>query len=41
VKRLFAGGHVNNPAKGYCAAVIAPKIEKFRKIFKDRLKTPE
>jgi peptide-methionine (S)-S-oxide reductase len=30
----------NNSANGYCAAVITPKIEKFRKIFKDRLKTP-
>jgi peptide-methionine (S)-S-oxide reductase len=30
----------NNTSKGYCAAVITPKIEKFRKIFKDRLKTP-
>jgi peptide-methionine (S)-S-oxide reductase len=30
----------NNSAKGYCAVVITPKIEKFRKIFKDRLKTP-
>ncbi len=28
-----------NPSKGYCAAVITPKIEKFAKIFKDRLKT--
>ena len=28
----------NNPGQGYCAAVIAPKIEKFRKTFKARLK---
>lgn len=28
-----------NPAQGYCNAVITPKIEKFTKIFKDRLKT--
>jgi peptide-methionine (S)-S-oxide reductase len=30
----------NNATKGYCAIVITPKIEKFRKIFKERLKTP-
>jgi len=27
----------NNPDQGYCAAVIGPKIEKFRKVFKDQL----
>ncbi len=27
-----------NPEQGYCAAVIAPKMEKFRKVFKDKLK---
>ncbi len=27
----------NNPDQGYCAAVVGPKIEKFRKVFKDRL----
>jgi peptide-methionine (S)-S-oxide reductase len=27
----------NNPNQGYCAAVIAPKMEKFRKVFKDKL----
>lgn len=26
-----------NPAQGYCAFVIAPKVEKFRKVFQDRL----
>jgi len=29
----------NNPSQGYCNVVITPKIEKFTKIFKDRLKT--
>ena len=28
----------NNPSKGYCRVVITPKIEKFEKIFSDRLK---
>ncbi len=27
-----------NPEQGYCRAVITPKIEKFRKVFADRLK---
>lgn len=27
-----------NPNKGYCAFVIAPKVEKFKKVFKDKLK---
>ncbi len=27
----------NNPDQGYCAAVIGPKVEKFRKVFKDFL----
>jgi peptide-methionine (S)-S-oxide reductase len=27
-----------NPEQGYCQAVIRPKMEKFRKVFKDRLK---
>jgi peptide-methionine (S)-S-oxide reductase len=28
----------NNPTQPYCAAVIAPKVAKFRKTFADRLK---
>lgn len=28
-----------NPEQGYCRAVIAPKVEKFRKAFADKLKT--
>jgi peptide-methionine (S)-S-oxide reductase len=27
-----------NPDQGYCAFVIAPKVEKFEKLFKDKLK---
>ena len=30
-----------NPGQGYCRAVIGPKLEKFRKVFKDRLKTSD
>lgn len=28
----------NNPNQGYCSFVITPKLEKFKKIFKDKLK---
>jgi len=28
----------NNPNQGYCAFVIAPKVEKFEKVFKEKLK---
>jgi peptide-methionine (S)-S-oxide reductase len=28
----------NNATQGYCQFVIVPKLEKFRKVFKDRLK---
>ena len=28
----------NNPTQGYCAAVVAPKVAKFRSKFADRLK---
>jgi peptide-methionine (S)-S-oxide reductase len=31
----------NNPDQGYCRIVITPKVEKFRKIFADKLKTGE
>ncbi|MCB0395890.1 MAG: peptide-methionine (S)-S-oxide reductase MsrA [Flavobacteriales bacterium] len=27
-----------NPGQGYCAMVVRPKVEKFRKVFADRLK---
>lgn len=29
----------NNPNQGYCTFVITPKVEKFEKIFKDKLKS--
>ncbi len=28
----------NNPANGYCSFVITPKVEKFEKVFSDKLK---
>jgi peptide-methionine (S)-S-oxide reductase len=28
----------NHPGQGYCAAVIAPKVEKFRKTFRARVR---
>ncbi|MEM9023333.1 MAG: peptide-methionine (S)-S-oxide reductase MsrA [Bacteroidota bacterium] len=28
----------NNPDQGYCSVVIRPKVEKFRKVFADKLK---
>jgi peptide-methionine (S)-S-oxide reductase len=28
----------NNPHQGYCSFVIGPKVEKFEKVFKDKLK---
>lgn len=31
--------YANNPNQGYCAFVIRPKVEKFRKQFQDKLKT--
>lgn len=29
----------NNPGQGYCAFVVAPKVEKFRKTFANRVRT--
>ncbi len=29
----------NNPGAGYCVAVVRPKVEKFKKVFKDKLST--
>ncbi|MEW6196815.1 MAG: peptide-methionine (S)-S-oxide reductase MsrA [Bacteroidota bacterium] len=31
----------NNPYQGYCSFVITPKIEKFKKIFADKIKKEE
>ena len=28
----------NNPGQGYCRAVVLPKVDKVRKVFKDLLK---
>lgn len=30
--------YANNPNQGYCKIVIVPKLEKFKKVFKDKLK---
>ncbi len=30
-----------NPWSGYCRAVVAPKVQKFRKTFADRVRRPE
>ncbi len=30
--------YANNPEQGYCAVVIAPKLDKFRQVFKNKLK---
>ncbi|WP_186737089.1 peptide-methionine (S)-S-oxide reductase MsrA [Spirosoma utsteinense] len=30
-----------NPNQGYCAFVIAPKLDKFKKVFKEKLKSVE
>ena len=31
----------NNPDQGYCVAVVGPKVQKFRALFADKLKTAE
>jgi peptide methionine sulfoxide reductase msrA/msrB len=33
--------YAENPRQGYCQAIIRPKVEKFRKAFKDKLKGSE
>jgi peptide-methionine (S)-S-oxide reductase len=33
--------YVNNPNQGYCSFVVGPKVAKFRKEFKDKLKTKQ
>ena len=33
--------YVDHPGQPYCAAVIRPKLEKFEKAFKDKLRNPE
>lgn len=33
--------YAQHPGQGYCRAVIAPKVEKFRKVFHDKLKGAE
>ena len=30
--------YINNPDQGYCYLVVRPKVEKFRKVFKEKLK---
>ncbi len=32
--------YANNPRQSYCAAVIPPKLDKLKKVFGDKLKTP-
>jgi peptide-methionine (S)-S-oxide reductase len=31
--------YANNPRQGYCRVVIGPKVEKLRKVFREKLKT--
>ncbi len=37
-ERYHQDYYENNPNQGYCAFIIAPKVEKFEKVFKDKLK---
>lgn len=30
--------YANNPQQGYCAAVVRPKVDKFKKVFADKVK---
>ena len=30
----------NNPEQGYCSFVVRPKVEKFKQVFGDKVKTP-
>ncbi len=30
----------NNPGQGYCAAVVRPKVEKFKEVFADKFEAP-
>ena len=30
----------NNPGQGYCSFVIRPKVDKFKQVFGDKMKTP-
>ncbi len=40
-ERYHQDYYSQNPNQGYCRAVIQPKVEKFRKVFKDKLKGAE
>ena len=38
IKERMKNYYNNNTNQGYCRYVIGPKLEKFEKVFKDRLK---
>lgn len=38
VETIHQDYYRNNPQQGYCRVVVGPKLEKFRKVFKDKLK---